>query len=137
MEKFSKHCMSVVTALYVTELKKRIAMDVYKTAKVAPKPTSLSAISSAGVKALKLIRSNPTAAQRELEADWDRVVWDDETSIVVRSSLCLCRCVRVCVCECMCVCLCVYACVSVCVPICGSALVFIYRHMCLYGRRKG
>ena len=97
MEKFSKHCMSVITALYVTELKKRIAMDVYKTAKVAPKLTSLDAISSAGVKAIKIIRSNPAAAQRELEADWDRVVWDDETSIVVRSSVCVCVCVSVCV----------------------------------------
>ena len=79
--------MSVITALYVNELQKRIAMDVYKTAKMAPKLTSLTAIQSAGVKALNIIRNNPTAAQRELEADWDRVVWDDETSIVVRRYL--------------------------------------------------
>ena len=84
MEKFTKHCMSLITALYVNELQKRIAMDVYKTAKIAPKLTSLTAISSAGAKALNIIRINPTAAQKEAEADWDRVVWDDKTSIVVR-----------------------------------------------------
>lgn len=75
--------MSVITALYINELKKRIDMDVYKTAKVAPKLTSLTAIASAGIKASNIIRHNLTAAQRELETDWDRVVWDDETSIVV------------------------------------------------------
>ena len=75
--------MNVITALYINELRKRIDMDVYKTAKVAPKLTSLAAIASAGVKASTIIRSNPSAAQRELETDWDRVVWDDETSIVV------------------------------------------------------
>lgn len=75
--------MSVITALYINELKKRIDMDVYKTAKVAPKLTSLTAIASAGIKASNIIRNNPTAALRELETDWDRVVWDDETSIVV------------------------------------------------------
>ena len=60
-------------------------MGIYKTAKIAPKILDATCIEKAAMTANDMIRRNPKANQTTSVADWDRVVWNDETSAVVRS----------------------------------------------------
>ena len=55
-------------------------MDIYKTAKIPPKGILPATVTSAALKALNSIDTNATAAH---VADWDRVVWGDDTSAMV------------------------------------------------------
>jgi hypothetical protein len=70
----------VITALFSKEVQKRIDMDIYKTAKIPPKVIPPATITSAALKALHYIQDNAAAAH---VADWDRVVWGDDTSAMV------------------------------------------------------
>jgi hypothetical protein len=70
----------VITALFSKEVQKRIDMNIYKTAKIPPKVIPPATIASAAFKALKSIKNNATVAHI---ADWDRVVWGDDTSAMV------------------------------------------------------
>lgn len=66
---------SLLTALFDTEVVKRIAMGVYKTAKIAPTATSLDAISQGVDEAAKVLAN---AATRPSQAKgWDRAIWSD------------------------------------------------------------
>jgi hypothetical protein len=70
----------VITALFSKEVQKRIDMDIYKTAKIPPKVIPPATITSAALKALHYIQDNAAAVH---VADWDRVVWGDDTSAMV------------------------------------------------------
>ena len=60
-------------------------MGIYKTAKIAPRILDSTCIELAAITATAMIKRNPKANQTASVADWDRVVWNDEASAVVRN----------------------------------------------------
>lgn len=70
----------LLIALFSTEIAKRVAMDVYKTAKCTPRATSLDDIDNAGNTASKVIEGdvvNPIRRPSQQQG-WDRALWTDE-----------------------------------------------------------
>lgn len=60
-------------------------MGIYKTAKIAPRILDATCIELGAITASAIIKRNPKANQSASAADWDRVVWNDEASAVVRN----------------------------------------------------
>jgi ubiquitin-like 1-activating enzyme E1 B len=76
------HGCAILTALYSTEVEKKIDMGIYKTAKIAPKGVDSISVMNAGVRALDIIEKNLGGVQTSNVVDWDRMVWGDEDAVV-------------------------------------------------------
>ena len=87
--------ITLLLALYNTEVLKRIDMGIYKTAKSIPLPIAESVINEGGARALSLWTSDTIdkILRPSKKSDWDRTIWTEE-ECVVEFLLCMCEAIN-------------------------------------------
>ena len=91
----------LIHALFCSEIDKRVSMDIYKNAKITPRPTDAGAIQRASLRAISLLKNKNNKANNNSSSsssssssstssdvrpsrqpNWDRNIWSDEECAV-------------------------------------------------------